>query len=95
MQQTGSRVQGSFSNGRFTADVTGDMTADGWVTLSGATPASVENGSMRVTAVRVRAATAGLEGRVAYETQPSLAESSLMLPSSYGGDIVSVTKMPS
>jgi hypothetical protein len=66
VQQTGSRVQGSFSNGRFTADVTGDMNPDGWVTLSGATPPSVENGSMRVTAVRVRAtAPGGLEGRVA------------------------------
>ena len=85
---------GSFSNGRFTADVTGDMNPDGWVTLSGATPPSVENGSMRVTAVRVRATAAGgLEGRVALETQPSLQESDFALPASYGGDIVSVIRM--
>jgi hypothetical protein len=95
VQQTGSHVAGSFWPGVFTVDVTGDMTSDGWVTLSGATPSSPEKGSMRVTAVRVRATAAGgLEGRIAYETTPSLEQSSFMLPSTYGGDIVWITRMP-
>jgi hypothetical protein len=102
VQQAGSHVVGSFTPGsvaqldagRLTADVTGEMNPDGWVTLSGTTPASAEDGSMRVTAVRVRAtAGGGLEGRIAYETTPSLQASDLMLPSSYGGDIVSVARM--
>jgi hypothetical protein len=94
IRQSGSQVRGLFTSVGYTADVAGEILKDGSVALTGFTPAAtVKDGSMRVTGLELRVSSAqSLEGRVAYETTPSLPQSALELPTSAAGDIVSVTR---
>jgi hypothetical protein len=94
LRQDGSLVNGVFRQLGYTADVAGELLESDTVRLSGSTPAeSLKDGSMQATLALRLSAVQGIEGTIAYETQPNAARGTLELPASIGGDIVSATRV--
>lgn len=93
LRQSGAQVKGLFTQGIHAADLSGEVLKDGSVVLSGSTPASsIKESSMQVTGLALRLSPdQGLQGTLAYETQPDVV-SALNLPGSGSGDIVSATR---
>jgi hypothetical protein len=93
LRQDGSLVNGVFRQLGYTADVAGEILKSDSVRLSGSTPAaSIMDGSMQATLALRLSPVQGLEGTIAYETQPNLVRSAIELPASIAGDIVSATR---
>lgn len=94
LRQDGSLVNGVFRQLGYTADVAGEILKSDSVRLSGSTPAaSIKDGSMQATLALRLSSVQGIEGTIGYETQPTAARSTLELPASIAGDIVSATRV--
>jgi len=94
LRQSGSQVQGLFTQSIYAADVAGEVLKDGTVLVSGSAPAAnTMDGSMRVTGLALRATpTRALEGTVAYETEPSAPAIGVEFRTTISGDVVSITR---